>query len=43
VFEVLATAGDTHLGGEDMDNRLVDHLLSIFTKKHPGVGLAANP
>jgi heat shock protein 1/8 len=26
VFEVLATAGDTHLGGEDFDNRMVDHL-----------------
>jgi heat shock protein 5 len=27
VFEVLATAGDTHLGGEDFDNRLRDYLV----------------
>lgn len=29
-FEVLATAGDTHLGGEDFDNRIVDHFLGVF-------------
>lgn len=34
VFEVKATAGDTHLGGEDFDNRLVDHFMSEFKKKH---------
>jgi len=34
VFEVLATAGDTHLGGEDFDNRLVNHLLNEFKRKH---------
>eukprot|EP00164_Ancoracysta_twista_P000448 GFYU01000607.1.p1 GENE.GFYU01000607.1~~GFYU01000607.1.p1 ORF type:complete len:633 (+),score=243.70 GFYU01000607.1:64-1962(+) len=33
VFEVLATAGDTHLGGEDFDNRLVDHLVQEFKRK----------
>lgn len=33
VFEVKATAGDTHLGGEDFDNRLVEHCLSEFYKK----------
>ena len=27
VFEVLATAGDAHLGGEDFDNRVIDHLV----------------
>merc|ERR1711890_3730 len=27
IFEVKATAGDTHLGGEDFDNRLVDHFM----------------
>lgn len=27
VFEVLATAGDTHLGGEDFDNRVIDHFV----------------
>ena len=36
VFEVLATSGDTHLGGEDFDNRLIDHLISLVKKKHPG-------
>jgi len=34
VFEVIATSGDTHLGGEDIDNRLVDHLVGEFKKKH---------
>mmetsp|Transcript_44533 Transcript_44533/g.89956 ORF Transcript_44533/g.89956 Transcript_44533/m.89956 type:complete len:640 (-) Transcript_44533:477-2396(-) len=38
VFEVKATAGDTHLGGEDFDQRLMDHLISVFDKKHPGLG-----
>eukprot|EP00325_Prymnesiales_sp_UTEX-LB-985_P002156 CAMPEP_0174705744 /NCGR_PEP_ID=MMETSP1094-20130205/8854_1 /TAXON_ID=156173 /ORGANISM="Chrysochromulina brevifilum, Strain UTEX LB 985" /LENGTH=666 /DNA_ID=CAMNT_0015903943 /DNA_START=12 /DNA_END=2012 /DNA_ORIENTATION=+ len=35
VFEVLATAGDTHLGGEDLDNRLIKHLVGLLKKKHP--------
>ena len=35
VFEVLATAGDTHLGGEDFDNRLIEHLVKLCKKKHP--------
>ncbi|CCD22318.1 uncharacterized protein NDAI_0A01600 [Naumovozyma dairenensis CBS 421] len=34
VFEVKATAGDTHLGGEDFDNRLVDHLANEFKRKN---------
>ena len=34
VFEVKATAGDTHLGGEDFDNRLVDHFVEEFKRKH---------
>ncbi len=34
VFEVLATAGDTHLGGEDFDNRVVRHFTKLFNKKH---------
>jgi heat shock protein 1/8 len=34
IFEVKATAGDTHLGGEDFDNRLVDHFLAEFKKKN---------
>ena len=29
VFEVKATAGDTHLGGEDFDNRMVNHFLQV--------------
>lgn len=34
IFEVKATAGDTHLGGEDFDNRLVEHFMTEFNKKH---------
>ncbi|PKS06780.1 hypothetical protein jhhlp_006854 [Lomentospora prolificans] len=34
IFEVKATAGDTHLGGEDMDNRLVQHFINEFKRKH---------
>merc|ERR1711923_583208 len=34
IFEVKATAGDTHLGGEDFDNRLVDHFIKEFQRKH---------
>jgi L1 cell adhesion molecule like protein len=34
VFEVVATNGDTHLGGEDIDNRVVDYLVGEFKKKH---------
>ncbi|VEL30950.1 unnamed protein product, partial [Protopolystoma xenopodis] len=33
VFEVKSTAGDTHLGGEDFDNRLVDHFVGEFKRK----------
>ena len=34
IFEVKSTAGDTHLGGEDFDNRLVDHFIKEFKRKH---------
>uniref|UniRef100_A0A7S0YRZ0 Heat shock protein 70 n=1 Tax=Polytomella parva TaxID=51329 RepID=A0A7S0YRZ0_9CHLO len=34
IFEVKATAGDTHLGGEDFDNRLVAHFVQEFKRKH---------
>ncbi|RZF36623.1 hypothetical protein LSTR_LSTR007326 [Laodelphax striatellus] len=34
LFEVKATAGDTHLGGEDFDNRLVDHFCNEIKRKH---------
>lgn len=34
IFEVKATAGDTHLGGEDFDNRLVNHFAQEFKRKY---------
>ena len=34
IFEVKATAGDTHLGGEDFDNRLVNHFVLEFKRKN---------
>jgi heat shock protein 5 len=34
VFEVLATAGDTHLGGEDFDQRVINHFAKAFNKRH---------
>lgn len=34
VFEVLSTAGDTHLGGEDFDYRVIKHFTKIYNKKH---------
>ena len=34
MFEVLATAGDTHLGGEDFDQRVIDHFVKLFNKKY---------
>lgn len=34
VFEVVATAGDTHLGGEDLDQKMAEHFVKIFKKKH---------
>lgn len=34
IFEVKATAGDTHLGGEDFDNRMVDYFLQDFKRKY---------
>nr|XP_046908625.1 heat shock cognate 71 kDa protein-like isoform X2 [Dermatophagoides farinae] len=34
IFEVKSTAGDTHLGGEDFDNRMVDHFVEEFKRKH---------
>ncbi|ORX92699.1 molecular chaperone bip1 [Basidiobolus meristosporus CBS 931.73] len=33
VFEVLATSGDTHLGGEDFDNRVIDYFAKLYRKK----------
>lgn len=34
VFEVLATSGDTHLGGEDFDQRTMDYFMKLVKKKH---------
>ncbi|XP_023946105.2 heat shock protein 68-like [Bicyclus anynana] len=42
LFEVKATAGDTHLGGEDFDSRLVNYLAGEFKRKH-AKDLSANP
>uniref|UniRef100_A0AC35TG45 UBA domain-containing protein n=1 Tax=Rhabditophanes sp. KR3021 TaxID=114890 RepID=A0AC35TG45_9BILA len=42
IFEVLATAGDTHLGGEDFDNRMVTHFSAEFKRKHKK-DLSTNP
>ena len=36
IFEVLATAGDTHLGGEDFDARVIDHFVKVWKKKNDG-------
>merc|ERR1719189_511013 len=33
VFEVLATSGDTHLGGEDFDQRVMEHFIKLIKKK----------
>ncbi|KAF8894526.1 heat shock protein 70 family [Infundibulicybe gibba] len=42
IFEVKATAGDTHLGGEDFDNRLVNHFVQEFKRKNKK-DLSTNP
>lgn len=34
VFEVLATNGDTHLGGEDFDQRVMDYMMKLFKRKY---------
>ncbi|KAF8310775.1 heat shock protein 70 [Clavulina sp. PMI_390] len=41
VFEVLATAGDTHLGGEDFDNRVMDHFTKLYKTK-TGTDVSSN-
>jgi heat shock protein 5 len=43
VFEVVATAGDTHLGGEDFDQRLTEHFVKIFKKKNNNVDIKKDP
>jgi len=42
VFEVLSTAGDTHLGGEDFDQRMTKFFVDKFKDKH-GVDIAKDP
>ena len=42
VIEVLATAGDNHLGGDDFDERIADHLLGEFQREH-GIDLRREP
>lgn len=42
VFEVKATAGDTHLGGEDFDNAMVDWCVQEFERKNRGVTVKGN-
>ena len=34
VFEVISTSGDTHLGGEDFDQRVIDHFIKLIKKKN---------
>ncbi|ATQ77779.1 molecular chaperone DnaK [Massilia violaceinigra] len=41
-FEVLSTNGDTFLGGEDFDQRVIDHIIAEF-KKHSGIDLGRDP
>ena len=42
IFEVKATAGSTHLGGEDFDNRLVTHFVKEYKRKHK-IDITTNP
>ena len=43
IFEVKATAGDTHLGGEDFDSRMVNYFANEFKTKHNGMDVTKNP
>lgn len=43
IFEVKSTAGDTHLGGEDFDNRMVNHFVQEFKRKFGGKDISSNP
>lgn len=42
VYEVLSTNGDTHLGGDDFDQALIDHMVEVF-KKEQGIDLKEDP
>ena len=41
-FEVKAVGGNTYLGGEDFDSRMVDHFVELFNQQHKGKVLASN-
>ena len=43
VFEVKATDGDTHLGGDDFDHRIIDWLVQEFKNEHGGADLSKDP
>jgi len=43
IFEVKATAGDTHLGGEDFDHRMVQHFIKEFKRKNRGADPSSSP
>ena len=43
VFTVKATAGNTHLGGEDLDNILVKHCVTEFQRNHKGISVESSP
>jgi heat shock protein 1/8 len=43
IFEVRATAGNTHLGGEDFDSNMVKHFCNEFKRKHRGKDLTGDP
>merc|ERR1712113_400961 len=42
IFEVKATAGDTHLGGEDFDNRILDFCMQDFKRRNRGIDMSQN-
>merc|ERR1712017_65515 len=42
IFEVKATAGDTHLGGEDFDHNMMQHFIKEFKRKHRGKDITTN-
>ena len=43
LFEVVATSGDIHLGGEDFDNKIIEEIILIFQKRHNGVNIKKDP
>lgn len=43
VFEVKSTDGDTHLGGDDFDHRIIDWLVEEFKKENPGIEISKDP